>query len=177
MTTALLVIDVQHALCTGQWAMSDIDAVVDRINGVSQLFRAAGAPVILIQHEEQAPRMIHGSAGWQLYERLETGPEDVRVRKATPDSFHNTDLQGVLEARQVDRLVVCGLQSEFCIDSTLRGALARGYPVTLLADAHATMDNGALSAAQIVAHENVTLGNMGSFGPRVTVVAAATVRL
>jgi nicotinamidase-related amidase len=139
--------------------------------------RAAGVPVILIQHEEDAGPMRHGTAGWQLCERLVLRPEDVRVRKTACDSFYRTELQTLLQTRGVDTLVVCGLQSEFCVDSTVRGALALGYPVVLVSDAHSTLDNGVLTAAQISAHHNTTLANLGSYGPAVTATAAAAVRM
>lgn len=175
MKPALLVIDLQRAMCSGEYAMADIDAVTDRINTLAEQARAAGAPVVLIQHEEPEGPLRFDAEGWQLSERFAAGPDDLRVRKTTPDSFHRTDLQRVLKERGVDRLVLCGLQSDFCVDSTARSALAHGYPVVLAADAHATMDNGVLSAAQIVAHHNATLANMSSFGPRVAVKPAAEI--
>ena len=175
MKTALLVIDVQQLLCSGQWACHDIDAVVDRINALAGRARAAGIPVICIQHEEPDCPLAHGTPGWQLYARLEARPDDIRIRKTTPDSFLRTELQARLESLGVDSVVICGLQSEYCVDSTARGALARGYPVTLASDAHATMDNGVLKAAQISAHHNATLAGMSSFGPRVTVMPAAQI--
>lgn len=169
---ALLIIDVQHALCTGDEAAFDIDAVVDRINSVAAKARAAGAPVIYIQHESDGALQV-GTGGWQLYERLAVRPEDLRVRKTGSDSFHGTELQALLRAQDVDSLVVCGLQSEFCVDSTVRRALALGYPVTLVADGHSTVANGILSAAQISAHHNYTLTNIGSYGPRAEAIVAA----
>jgi len=72
--------------------------------------------------------------------------------------------------------VICGLQSEFCVDSTTRRALALGYPVTLVSDGHSTLDNGVLTAAQISAHHNQTLATLDSYGPRVTTVLAEDVR-
>jgi nicotinamidase-related amidase len=177
MKSALLIIDVQQALCSGEWAAFDIDRVVDRINGVAAKARAAGIPVILIQHEEDEGPLQFGTKGWQLYERLTVHPDDLRVRKTATDSFYQTDLQALLQSQGVGQLIVCGLQSEFCVDSTVRAALALGYPVVLLADAHSTLDNGVLSAAQISAHHNATLANLGSFGPRVTTTAAAEFRL
>ena len=155
--------------------MFDIDAIVDRINAVAAKARAAGVPVIFIQHEESDEVLRFDSPGWQLYVRLDVRLEDARVRKSVPDSFYQTGLDALLKSLAVERLVICGLQSEFCVDSTVRGALAHGYPVTLVADGHATMDNGVLTAAQISAHHNVTLANIGSFGPRVTVTAAAEI--
>ena len=176
MKPALLIIDVQTVLCTGRWACVDVDRVVDRINEVGARMRAAAAPVFLIQHEDDAG-LRYGTKNWQLYERVAVGPDDVRVRKTASDSFHRTELQALLRARDVNRLVACGLQSEFCVDSTVRGALALGYSVTLVSDAHTTMDNGVLTAAQIAAHHNTTLANLDSYGPRVSTTSAQDLRL
>lgn len=175
MTSALLIIDVQHALCCGDEAAFDIDAVINCINTVSAQARAVGAPVILIQHEEADGPLQWDADGWQLDARLLVHDTDLCVRKTACDSFYQTNLQDMLLSHGVDRLVVCGLQSEFCVDSTARAALARGYPVTLVADGHSTVDNGVLRASQISAHHNTTLANLGSFGPRVTPVPAAEV--
>lgn len=177
MNSALLVIDVQQALCSGQWAAHNIERLVDRINAVTARARIARLPVILVQREEADGPLEYGTEGWQLYDRLATGPEDIRLRKAASDAFHKTALQALLQSNNVDHLIVCGLQSEFCVDSTVRGALARGYPVTLVADGHSTVDNEVLSASQISAHHNTTLANLGSFGPRVTTAAAAELRI
>ena len=177
MSTALLIIDVQRALCSGEWAAFDIGPVIERINALAARARAAGAPVVLVQHEEDAGPLRADGEGWQLADALVTAPADLRLRKATPDSFHRTELQRLLQERGVDALVVCGLQSDFCVDTTVRRALALGYDVTLAADAHTTLDNGVLTAAQITAHHNATLAQMGGFGPRMAVVPAAEVPL
>ena len=100
---------------------------------------------------------------------------EIRSSEAT-DSFHHTELQPVLQARGVKSLVICGLQSEFCVDTTTRRALALGYPVVLVSDGHTTMDNSVLTAAQISAHHNETLTNITSFGPRVKAVLASDVK-
>lgn len=98
------------------------------------------------------------------------------VRKTAPDSFHNTQLHTLLHEHGISHLIICGMQSEFCVDTTTRRALALGYPVTLVADGHTTSDNRTLKAAQISAHHNETLSNIMSFGPRATAVPAAGVR-
>jgi hypothetical protein len=66
MTTALLVIDLQTTLCVGQWAVHGAQDLIGRVNAVSRKARAAGAPVVFIQHEDDHPLMRHGSEGWQL---------------------------------------------------------------------------------------------------------------
>ena len=53
------------------------------------------------------------------------------MRKTRPDAFEDTSLHDELQG--VQRLVICGPQSDCCIDATVRGALARGYDVVLAA--------------------------------------------
>lgn len=177
MTTALLIIDVQRALCTGEEAAFGIDTVIATINTLVTQARAASVPVILVQHEESQGSLAFDSAGWQLDDRLAVAADDTRIRKTSPDAFHLTPLQKRLEQDDIDRLVVCGLQSDFCVDATVRRALALGYEIVLVADGHSTVDNTVLGAAQITAHHNVTLGNITSFVPRVTVLPASEVRM
>ena len=177
MNNALLIIDVQQALCSGDNAAFECHRVIDRINLVSTQARTAGALVVLVQHEAPGTAFEHGTAGWQLADGLVVQGTDVRLRKKATDSFHQSDLQAVLQQHSVESLVICGLQSDFCVDTTTRRALALGYPVTLVSDAHSTVDNAVLGAAQISAHHTATLANIRSFGPRVTPLRASEIRL
>ncbi|SDI50563.1 cysteine hydrolase family protein [Pseudomonas panipatensis] len=177
MSTALLIIDVQQALCAGDQAAHDIDKVVQRINALSARARAVGVPVVLVQHEEPSGDFRLDSPGWQLAEGLAVAPEDLRLRKATPDSFLGTGLDEWLRAHGVTALVICGLQTDFCVDTSVRRALAEGYDVVLVADAHSTLDNAVLPAAQIIAHHNAIFTSMSSFPSRLAVLPAAEVRL
>ncbi|WP_077036688.1 cysteine hydrolase family protein [Pelomonas sp. KK5] len=172
--TALLVIDVQQGLCTGRWAAHDAAGLIERINAVMGRAREAGVPVVLIQHEDEG-MLTHGSADWQLADGLVTAASDMRLRKTVTDSFHRTDLHEQLQALGVERLVICGLQSDFCVDTTTRSAMRLGYPVTLMSDGHSTVGNGVLGAEQIIRHHGLTLSNIESFGPRTTLVAAADI--
>jgi nicotinamidase-related amidase len=174
MKSALLVIDVQQGLCEGRWAAHDINGVIDRINALSQKARTANVPVVMIQHESSdlGDLLAYGSAGWQFATALTVKTSDIRMRKRATDSFHNTPLQSILEQHAIEHVVICGLQTEFCVDTTTRRAMALGYSGTLVADAHSTCDNDALLAPQIIAHHNHTLANIESFGPRVYAVPA-----
>jgi nicotinamidase-related amidase len=172
MKTALLVIDVQQGLCEGEHDAFESRQLIERINRLSARARSAGAPVVFIQHETREAPFEHGSRTWQLADGLLTAPGDLFLRKTASDSFHRTDLQSLLQQHGVTDLVVCGLHTEFCVDSTVRRALALGYPVVLAADAHSTEDKAHLSASQIIRHHNATLADIGSFGPRVRAIAS-----
>jgi nicotinamidase-related amidase len=177
MPAAILIIDVQQLLCAGEHAAYDVERVINRINLVSRKARAAGALVVVIQHETHGGEMDYGTDGWQLAPALETCAGDVHVRKTATDSFHRTELGELLKSRGITSLVICGLQSEFCVDTTTRRAMALGYPVVLVSDGHSTVDNGILSAAQISAHHNKTLESIESFGPRVRAIPADDVHV
>lgn len=131
--------------------------------------------VLIIDVTVNGP-MDYGSDAWKLAPELQVLSTDTYLRKSATDSFHNTELEQQLKSRGVKSLVICGLQSEFCVDTTTRRALALGYPATLVADGHSTMDNAVLSAAQISAHHNETLSNISSFGPGAAAVPAADIK-
>jgi nicotinamidase-related amidase len=176
MKQALLVIDVQSALFDGERQPGDGAAVVERINALADRARAAGVPVIYVQHEREGTPLEYGAPGWALAKGLTAQPGDPRLRKTTPDTFHHTRLEPLLQEQDIRHLVICGYASEFCVDTTTRRAAALGYTVTLAADAHTTHDKDHASAAQIRAHENATLPNLTSFGPVIRAVPAADIR-
>ena len=168
MSTALLVIDVQRGLFDAAPRPFEADAVVARINALTARARAANVPVVFVQHESAS--LPYGSEPWQLQGGLQVEPRDGVLRKTTPDSFLNSDLQELLASWSVERVVICGFASEFCVDTTTRLAAALGYDVTLAADAHTTHDKPHATAAQIRTHENATLSDLTSFGPRIDAV-------
>ena len=112
MTTALLIIDVQQGLCEGEGRAYDAANVIRRINTVAAKARQAGIPVIFIQHESPTGALVWNSHGWQLAHGLQVEPDDIRVRKTTPDAFNKTELEGVLKQKGVTELVICGMHTE-----------------------------------------------------------------
>ena len=175
MKKAVLVIDVQQGLCEGEGAAFDCAGTITRINTVTRKARAAGVPVIFIQHESSCGYLEHDTPSWQLAKGLDVLPADLRIAKTTPDAFLRTRLQETLDELGVDEVVVCGMHSEFCVDTTTRRALALGYPVVLVSDGHTSAGNAAIGAAQVIAHHNATLTNISSFGPRVRALPHAEI--
>lgn len=171
MTQAILIVDIQQGLCEGEQAAFESQAVIARINTVGANARVAGLPVVFIQHESTSGYLAWGTREWQLAQGLHAEPTDTFVRKTTADAFHRTELEALLKHHAVTELVVCGMHTEFCVDTTTRRALALGYPVILVEDGHTTEGNAHLTAAQIIRHHNTTLSNISSFGPRVRGIA------
>lgn len=171
MKSAIIVIDVQQGLCSGPQAAHDCEGVISRINTVTSKAREARQMVVFVQHEA-ADELVYASADWQLAKGLETDSTDIFIRKKTPDSFLGTQLLAEIKSGDIDCLLICGMHTEFCVDTTARRALALGYPVALVSDAHTSAGNNAIKAADVIAHHNITLSNISSFGPRVKLVTS-----
>ena len=172
--TALLIIDVQSAL------VSDADRGADMLAAIVGLVartRAAGAPIIYLQHTDpNYPPLMKGAPGWQIHPGIAPGPGESVIEKAASDGFYETGLQAELDRLGVKRLVICGLQTEFCVDATCRAALSRGFDVVLAADAHSTTDAVA-PASLVVQHHNRALAHLAHPHRRIVVVASAEIAI
>ncbi|MFL6171009.1 MAG: isochorismatase family protein [Ornithinibacter sp.] len=151
--TALLVIDLQNGVVGEAY---ERDRVVANVGTLVEKARAAGVEVVWVQHH--GDDLVEGSEPWQYVPELVRRSTEPLVHKAYGDSFEATDLEEVLAARGVGRVVVTGAQSDACIRATLHGALVRGYDVTLVGDAHTTEDlteYGAPAPEQVISHTNL----------------------
>jgi nicotinamidase-related amidase len=164
--TAVLVIDVQVGLITGAYQEA---AVLDRINEAIKKARQGGGEIVFVQHcHTTFDGLKKGAPGWRLDPRLERTRTDMIVEKQASDAFCATNLDEVLQARGIRRVLVTGLQTEYCVDTTCRAALSRGYEVTLVSDAHTTGESH-LSAATIIDHHNRLLSNLAYPGAGISV--------
>jgi len=155
--SAVLVVDVQTGLVTGAYREAEVLASIART--IAHV-RAENGVVVFIQHCHARYRpLMKGDPGWEVHAALDPRAGDLCVEKEASDSFYETALQSLLEAREVGHVYVTGLQTEFCVDATCRAALSRGFEVTLVSDAHTTGDSH-MPAADIVRHHNEILGNL-----------------
>lgn len=170
--TALLVIDVQVGIIEGFRAYRGRE-VLEHINKLLAKARALNIPIIYIQHDGGKGHPLEvGSEGWQIHPAIKPHEEDLIIRKRASDSFFETTLQRELEARGVEHLIVAGCMTEYCVDTTVRRAVSMGYDVTLVSDAHTTIDNKLLTAAQIIAHHNALLDGFDAGSHTITVKPA-----
>lgn len=159
---ALLIVDVQLGMFDSPIIPPVYagDALLSRISDLIVKARAAEAQVIYVQHSgEEGHPLEHGTLGWQVHPLIAPLENDLVVSKRTPDSFHETSLAGELEARRIRHLVLTGIQTDYCVDTTCRRAFSLGYKVTLASDAHSTWDTDVLTARQIIDHHNEILGS------------------
>lgn len=157
--TALLIIDVQCGMFSDFGPVYQSKAVLSRIKRLIDRARSAAVPVIYIQHCAPPGESLHrGTKGWQIHPAVAPLKQERIIQKRTPDCFQGTHLQRELKKLRISKLIITGLQTEFCVDTACRRAFSLGYKVVLAKDAHTTLDGGKLSAAEITEHHNNLLG-------------------
>ncbi|TGB03516.1 isochorismatase family protein [Halobacillus salinus] len=136
---ALLVIDVQNGLVD----QGDFREEISLMDKMITDFNQDGSPVLFMKHsdEDEDSPLLKGSDGTRLHPSIE-GYADLVIEKQTPSSFFNTDLSEELERRGVDHLFITGFNTEFCCMFTAIAAYDRGYEVTFVEDATATVNSG-----------------------------------
>ncbi len=158
--TALLIIDAQVNMFEPT-PIYNSAAVLQNLRQLIARARAAGAPVIHVQNcggpgDPDEP----GTPGWAIHPALAPVEGELVIQKHRSDSFHETPLRAELDSRGVKRLVIAGMQSEYCVTATTRRAVKLGYDVTLVSDAHSTYNGSSLTAPEIIVWQNETLGMM-----------------
>jgi nicotinamidase-related amidase len=90
-----------------------------------------------------------GSAASALHSSLVVGPNDLCLDKPRFGAFHATDLELILRSRGIDTVIITGIATNVCCETTAREASVRDFRVFFLSDATATFDIGEVSAAEI----------------------------
>ncbi|MBS0909054.1 cysteine hydrolase family protein [Tatumella sp. JGM118] len=167
---ALIIIDLQKALCNQEPLPFNIQQIISNINELLCHAIERNYPVIFVQHE--ASFIPVGEEGWKILDELSVPDKAIFISKTTANAFLQTKLNASLNDLKVNHLLVCGYASEFCIDTTIRAAAALGYDVTLISDAHTTHSKPHASAEAIILHENATLPELTSFNVKIDVAAS-----
>jgi nicotinamidase-related amidase len=157
---ALIVIDMQVGLLAGG-PKHQLQEVIDRINRLAAMARERGGKVIWIQHcGPEATEFAPGQPGWNFLPELRRKDGDIVVSKTLNDAFAGTDLTTRLQQLAPDRLLITGWATDFCVDTTLRSAVSRGYNVVAVSDAQTLADRPHLDAAGVIGHHTWVWSNL-----------------
>jgi nicotinamidase-related amidase len=158
---ALIVVDMQNGFCHPEGSfprvglgVEGVDAAVRNAAIAVKQARAAGVPVIFTRHlyrlgrADEGPALIRNSPALTLVNGLTAGswdadvvsdldcePDDLKVDKVRFDAFQWTSLELLLRGLSATRLTICGVVTNLCVETTVRSAFMRDFPVTLIEDA------------------------------------------
>ncbi len=157
--TAFLIIDMQVGNFSEPNPVYKRNELLAKVKSLITRARSAKMPIVYVQNSGSSDDPdAYGTPGWEIHPSIAPVEEDLVVQKQTPDAFHETNLHRELESRGIKKLVIAGLQTEYCIDTTCRRAFSLGYDVILVKDAHSTWASSRFTAQQIIEHHNHVLG-------------------
>lgn len=144
MKNALLLIDIQNDYFPGgSCELVGPERAAERARRVLEYFRASGLPIFHVQHvstRENASFFLPDTAGAQIHPLVFPKEGEPVLVKHAPNAFLHTALERELRAQKAEQLVICGMMSHMCIDSTVRAAADLGFSVLLVEDACTTKD-------------------------------------
>ncbi|WP_210493172.1 cysteine hydrolase family protein [Patulibacter sp. SYSU D01012] len=143
MTSALLVIDVQRGFDDPSRPPRDNPACEDNVRRLVDAAGARGDAIVLVRHDSVEPgSSLHPEHPGNAFKPVLDGVDpDLLVPKRVHSAFHGeADLDGWLRARGIGDLVVCGIQTNRCCETTTRIAGDLGYAVRFALDATHTFD-------------------------------------
>jgi nicotinamidase-related amidase len=141
---AILVVDIQNEYFPqGKLPLAGIEQATTNAAKIIAAARQKGDMVVNIRHEmpiPDAPIFTPGSDGVQFHPDVLPADGEAVVVKHFPNSFRNTGLKEMLDAKGIEEVVVIGAMSHMCVDATVRAANDFGYRTTTIHDACATRD-------------------------------------
>jgi isochorismate hydrolase len=149
---ALLVVDMlryfAHPL--GRAWLPASAAVLPNVVALLEAWRGLGAPVFFTRHCHEGPQDLgmlgrffadyirSGEPESEIVEELRPRPDEPVVRKTTYDAFHATPLEALVRQAGASQVLVCGVLTHMCCETTARAAFVRGFEVYAAADAMAS---------------------------------------
>ena len=154
---ALIVIDVQRGFEAALWPRRNNPACEENVARLLGEWRERGRPVVFVRHSSQKPGspLAAGTPGHE-FKAVITGEPDLTIEKQVHSAFYGQpDLDGWLQERSIEGVVVTGIATDHCCETTARMAGDLGYQVLFPLDATHTFDrtgpDGAVVAADDVA--------------------------
>ena len=137
---ALLVVDVQRGFEDPALGPRDNPQAEENVGKLIVAWRLRGDPIVVVQHDWQGGPLERGTPGFELKEAV-AGEPDLRIVKTVHSSFHgDVDLDAWLRERGIGAIAVCGIQTNFCCETTARIGSDLGYDVWFVLDATDTFD-------------------------------------
>jgi len=149
MKTALLVIDTQQALVDANPVRKD--EFLLNVNMLIDAAHTGKTTVIYVRHDSGPNDVLEaGTPGWQLERSLSPRNDERIFEKRFGSAFKQTGLPEFLKENEIERLVVCGMQTEYCIDTSVKAAFEHGFQVVIPSGATTTYANPFLSGEKII---------------------------
>lgn len=152
MTRALLIIDVQNILVEA--TPYAIEECLTLWQNAVERCRKQEIEVMYVRHTDQ--EFVKGTQGWQIHSSLTPREGEMVFNKHYNSAFKDTNLHVYLQSKGITSLLICGMQTEYCIDTTVKVAFELGYQVAVIEGGTTTFEAEDIAAPDLIEHyENI----------------------
>ncbi len=156
--TVLLVVDVQNALVLAK--PFAIEEVIHNIKRLIKTCRENSVEVIYIQHSDKiGDELEPNSDGWKIYRDICPNINETVISKNYNSAFKDTNLKEYLDGKGINQLIITGMQTEYCIDTTCKVAFEYGFKVIIPEKTNTTFNNESILAKDLYKYYNFSIFN------------------
>lgn len=152
---ALLVVDVQNLLVEEN--PYDLEMFTKRLKTLISTARENQVEVIYVRHDDGEGDLVQGAPAWEIHESVAPIGNEYIVDKHYNSAFHKTELDAYLKERCIDTLVLAGMQTEYCIDATLKSAFDLEYQMIVAKGCNTTFSNQFLDGKSLFEFYNYAI--------------------
>lgn len=146
---AILVVDVQTELVNDK--PYQCEKLLCNIQKVLCVAREKKQEVIFVRHNGcWGDELEAQTSGWEIYKDVVPIEGELIIDKCYNSAFMNTSLHSYLQEKNISELIIMGLQTEYCIDTTVKVAFELGYTVTVPKDTTSTYNNEFMTAHELI---------------------------
>lgn len=147
MKTALLIIDVQELITTP--ALYRFETFIGNLKRLIEAARESGTEVIYVRHDDgELKPLSKGKHGYNIYHEITPALGEIIFDKTVNSPFKESGLLKYLTNNKTERIIVAGLQTDYCIDATVKCGFEHGFEVIVPEFANSTVGNDFMSAEQ-----------------------------
>ncbi|MVX65673.1 isochorismatase family protein [Clostridium chromiireducens] len=154
----LLVVDTQKLITNKK--LYKFDTFVSNVKALIKKARESNIEVIYVRHDDGVgSELTKGTDGFEIYEEFQPINEEKIFDKNVNSSFKGTGLLEYLTNKGEKDVIIVGLQTDYCIDATIKCGFEHGFNIIVPAYANTTVDNKFMSAENSYKYHNEFMWN------------------
>ena len=153
MKTVLLIVDVQELIMTSE--LYEYAKFVENLNKLMNAARESGTEIVYVRHDDGADKPLSkGKPGFDIPIVAAPSLGELIFDKTVNSPFKETGLLQYLKKNGVERLIVAGLQTDYCIDATVKCGFEHGFKIVVPEYANSTFGNAFMTAEKTYEYYN-----------------------
>lgn len=153
LSMVLLIVDTQKLITTEK--LYKFEEFKSNVKKLIASARENGIEVIYVRHDDGVGNeLTKGNPGYEIFEEFQPTDKEVIFDKTVNSSFKGTGLLEYLRSKNENEIIIVGLQTDYCIDATIKAGFEHGFKMIVPANANSTFDSPYMSAEQTYNYYN-----------------------